>query len=129
MRPFLIAIFFSLLAPAAVAAPEATSHDQCFRSANWDGWSAPGDGDAILIQVGVHDVYSLQLSAGTHVRKYQDRILVNQVRGSNWVCTPLDMDLTLTDRHGGFSQHLNVRSIHKLTPDEIAAIPRRDWPG
>ena len=53
--------------------------------------------------------------------------LVSQVRGSNWICGPLDLDLQLSD-HNGFRQGLIARSLRKLTPAEVAAIPRKDLP-
>jgi hypothetical protein len=69
----------------------------------------------------------VDLTPGTHARKYGDRFLINQVRGSNWICSPLDLDLTLSDRQG-FREPLIARSLRKLTPAEIAAIPRKDLP-
>jgi hypothetical protein len=56
-----------------------------------------------------------------------DRFLVNRVRGSDWICSPLDLDLTLAD-HNGYREPLISRSLRKLTPAEVAAIPRKDLP-
>jgi hypothetical protein len=52
---------------------------------------------------------------------------VSRIRGSNWICSPLDLDLTLSD-HLGFREPLIARSLRKLTPEEVAAIPRKDLP-
>lgn len=114
-------------ATAAAAAPERTPDRACFASNSWQGWSAPGDGDALYLRIGIHDIYRVELTPGTHVHKYGDRFLVNQVRGSNWICSPLDLDLTLSD-HQGFREPLIARSLRKLTPAEVAAIPRKDLP-
>jgi hypothetical protein len=111
----------------ATAAPQQTPARDCFASHLWDGWSAPGDGDALYLRVRMHDVYRAELTPGTHVRKYADNFLVNRIRGSNWICSALDLDLTLND-HQGFQAPLIVRSLRKLTPEEIAAIPRKDLP-
>ena len=113
-------------ASAATAAPARTS-DACFASNSWKGWSAPGDGDVLYLRVGLHDIYRVDLTPGTRVRKGADNFLVSEIRGSNWICTPLDLDLTLSD-HNGFRQPLIARGLRKLTPAEVAAIPRKDLP-
>src|SRR5689334_9055784 len=112
MRSLLLAAVLVLL-PATALAAEPQSRDTCFRSTNWNGWSAPGDGDALLLQVGMHDVYRIQLARGTHVHRWADQYLVNRVRGGTWICSPLDLDLTLNDR-AGFSLPLIAQSIQKL---------------
>jgi hypothetical protein len=116
-----------LAAGAARAADEQTPARACFASNTWQGWSAPGDSNVLYLRVGMHDIYRVELTAGTHVHRYADRFLVNRVRGSNWICSPLDLDLTLAD-HNGYREPLIARSLRKLTPAEVAAIPRKDLP-
>ena len=116
-----------LAAPAAARADAPPKLDSCFLARDWDGWTAPGDGDAILVRVRLHDVYRIELSPGSHVRKEPDRFLVNQIRGSEWICSPLDLDLKLAD-HVGFEEPLIARSIRKLSPEEVAALPKKDRP-
>jgi hypothetical protein len=116
-----------LAATGANAAAAPPSGRDCFRSGDWDGWSAPGDGDVLYLRVNRHDVYRVDLTPGSHVRKDPDRFLINQVRGSNWICSPLDLDLSVSD-HQGFRVGLIARSIRKLAPAEVAAIPRKDLP-
>ena len=128
-NPIALAIVAAALAgSAAGAAPEEKSHTACFLSSAWEGWSAPGDGDVLYLSVRMHDIYRVDLTPGTHVRKGGDRFLINRVRGSDWICSALDLDLTLSD-HQGFREPLIARSIRKLTPEEVAAIPRKDLPG
>jgi hypothetical protein len=112
---------------AAATAPGRAPDRACFASIDWRGWSAPGDGDALYLRVGMHDIYRVELTPGTRVHKYGDRFLVNRVRGSNWICSALDLDLTLSDQHG-FREPLIARSLRKLTLAEVAAIPRKDLP-
>lgn len=120
----------ALVASGAAAAPPPSKprpSNACFASNTWDGWSAPGDGDVLYLRVAMHDIYKVELTRGSHVRKDPDMFLVNRIRGSNWICSALDLDLTLSDHHG-FRQGLIARSLRKLTPAEIAAIPRKDLP-
>jgi hypothetical protein len=118
----------ALSATAASAAADPPAARACFASSTWQGWSAPGDGDMLYLKVGMHDIYRVDLTPGSHVRKEPDQFLVNRVRGSDWICTSLDLDLTLSD-HNGFRQPLIARALRKLTPAEAAAIPRKDLPG
>jgi len=121
-----VALLAAAGATAATAASERKS-EACFASNTWDGWSAPGDANILYLRIGLHDIYKVELTPGTRVRKGADNFLVNQVRGSNWICSPLDLDLSLSDHHG-FRQPLIARSLRKLTPAEAAAIPRKDLP-
>jgi hypothetical protein len=111
----------------AAAAETRPRADPCFLSRNWRGWSAPGDGDVLYLRVNLHDIYRVDLSPGAHVRRFPDYYLINRLRGSDWICSPLDLDLTLSDS-AGFEQPLFPRSLRKLTPEEVAAIPRKDLP-
>ena len=114
-------------ATAATAAPDRKANEACFLSNSWRGWTAPGDGDFLYLRINLNDVYKVELTPGTRVRKGADNFLVSEIRGSNWICSPLDLDLTLSDHHG-FRQPLIARSLRKLTPAEVAAIPRKDLP-
>jgi hypothetical protein len=114
------------LAHAAALAP-ADSNSSCFASINWNAWSAIEDGDALLLRVGLHDFYRVGLTAGTHARKSGGEFLVNEARGSGWICSHLDLDLAISDRVG-FRRPLIATSLHRLTPDEVAAIPKEDLP-
>jgi hypothetical protein len=130
MRPNSIPIALIALVLTVTGASAATDPrpgNSCFLSNGWDGWSAPRDGDVLYLRVNMHDIYRVDLTPGTHVRKDPDRFLVNRVRGSSWICSPLDLDLTLSDHHG-FQEPLIARSLRKLTPAEVAAIPRKDLP-
>ncbi|MDB5448866.1 MAG: hypothetical protein JWQ97_4183 [Phenylobacterium sp.] len=116
-----------LAAGAANANDRPSRRDNCFLSNAWTGWSATHDGDALYLRITQREVYRAELTPGSHVRKFGDEFLVSRVRGSNWICSPLDLDLTLADRHG-MRQPLIVRSLHRLTTAEIAAIPRKEVP-
>lgn len=118
------------LAPLAHAATEpapAKTGGGCFASNTWEGWKTTDNGDALLLRINNRDIYRVDLTPGTHASKGADRFLVNRVRGSNFICTALDLDLTLADNFG-FRQPLIATSMRKLSAAEIAAIPRKDLP-
>ncbi|CAN7202354.1 hypothetical protein LJR219_000552 [Phenylobacterium sp. LjRoot219] len=116
-------------APVAHAATDATAKksSNCFASNNWNGWTTADKGDALYLRVGLRDYYKVELTPGTHARKGADQFLINEVRGSSWICSHLDLDLAISDSLG-FRQPLIATSLRKLTPAEVAAIPKKDLP-
>ena len=125
--PIWVAALVLAILPAGGASAAAKPNGDCFLSNQWQGWSAPGDGDFLYLRVFLHDIWKVELTPGTHVRRFPDYFLVNEVRGSPWICSRLDLDLTLADRNG-YRQPLIAQSLRKLTPEEAAAIPRKDLP-
>ncbi|MDP3658515.1 hypothetical protein [Phenylobacterium sp.] len=127
------ALIVSAAAVLAIAASTASAADapkperNCFVSNSWQGWSAPGDSDFLLLRVSGRDIWRVDLTPGVHVNKSPNRFLVNEMRGSTWICSAIDLDLTLSDRDG-FRQPLIAKSLRKLTPEEIAVVPPRDLP-
>jgi hypothetical protein len=108
------------LAGAASAAPSQTNN--CFLSSNWNGWHAPDD-KTLYLRVSQHD-----LNSPSAMLNWPSSHLVNVVRGSNYICSPLDLDLSVVENNGGPRDFLFVKAITKLTPDEVAVIPRKDLP-
>lgn len=122
----LAALAVAPLAHAATDAKEKKS-SSCFATNTWQGWTTTDNGDALLLRVNLRDYYKVGLTPGTRARKGPDQFLVNQVRGSNWICSHLDLDLSISDSLG-FKQPLIATSLRKLTPAEVAAIPKKDLP-
>ena len=122
----LLAVVLALLLPAAAGAAPASTRD-CFLSSNWRGWSGPRDGDVLYLRVRGNDIYRVGLTPGSHVHRYAGDFLVNQVRGSSWICSALDLDLALMD-YNGFSRPVIAADLRRLTPEEAAAIPHEDMP-
>ena len=127
MRLLYAAVLALLLPAAASAAPEQAPARDCFLSRNWQGWSAPRDSNVLYLRVRPNDIYRVELSPGVRIRRYGGEFLVNQVRGSGWICSALDLDLALSD-YNGFSRPLIATDLRKLTPEEAAALPREDVP-
>lgn len=115
------------LASQALSATPAPHGDSCFLATDWEGWKSPNP-DVIYVRVGVSRIFEFDLSAGSNQLQEPDMHLVSQIRGSSWICDPLDLQLQLRDSHGAFEEPLFVKSIKKLTPDEIAAIPKKYLP-
>jgi hypothetical protein len=114
---------------AAIAGPSADpGRDTCFMSSNWEGWKSPAP-NVILIRVSLNQVYELDLSAGSSLLQDPDVHLVNKMwGGADYVCSPLDLQLYAVEDMGGMREGLIVKSIRRLTPAEIAAIPPKFRP-
>jgi hypothetical protein len=112
------------LAGAAHAATTNTTGN-CFLTNDWQSWRG-GDPNTIYLRVHVHDFYRLDLSSGSNMVTDPSNHLISQVRGSPWICGPLDLDLKISDGH--ITEPIIVKAITKLTPDEVAAIPKKVLP-
>jgi hypothetical protein len=126
-RRGLIAAALSLSAFVPVvgtASPAPTTN--CFYVTQWQGWKSPSP-DVIYLGVNMHDVYRVDLSAGSSMLSWPNMHLVSIVRGSDSICTALDLDLKISDDHG-FTEPLIAKALTKLTPDQVAAIPKKYRP-
>lgn len=113
----------SLFAIPAAAAP----NPPCFFINQWQGWKAAGP-NVIYLRVNLRDIYRADLSAGSQQLTWPGSYhLVSRVQGSSSICNALDLQLAVADGHG-FYQPLIVRSLTKLTPEQIAALPKKDLP-
>jgi hypothetical protein len=104
----------ALQAPAARAQPAPPSPPRvaqaCFYSSDIAGFSAPDD-HTLFIRTGVHNIWRIRISAAA---------------GMGSICTPLDLDIST--HANGMRMRCIVRSLTKLTPDQVAALPKRYLP-
>ena len=129
MRALLAAVLSLSLLPTLVSAatPEEDTRRSCFLSADWRGWSVASEGAALYLGMENDDVFRVDLPPGMTLRRHPGDYLVNRIRGSNWICSPLDLDLAISDDNG-ISRPLIAVGLRKLTPEEVAAIALEDRP-
>lgn len=113
-------------APAAMAAdaPKA-SQRECFLSRNLNGFNAPDD-HTLYVRSGVKDIYRLDLMSSCINLTFRQSVGLKSTGGSDWICDPLDAEVVYGDV--GIPQRCPVTAIRKLTPDEVAALPKKDLP-
>jgi len=115
-----------LAGAAQAATPEkGNTTRNCFMTQDWENWRG-ADANTIYLRVRIHDFYKLELSGGSNMVTDQSNHLVSIVRGSSWICNPLDLDLKISDGH--ITEPLIVKSITKLTPEQVAMIPKKVLP-
>jgi hypothetical protein len=111
----------------AADAPAKKPAPACFFSSNWDGWHAP-DNKTIYFRVNVRDIYKVELESASSLLTWPDVHLVSRIHGPDTICQPIDLDLTVVDSDGHVRDPLFVKAITKLTPEQVAAIPKKDLP-
>jgi len=99
------------------AAPKAKR--ECFWSQNVNGFNVIDD-ETVSLTVGVNDVYRLDLfSRCPDIDWNQSLALVS--RGGSSICSGLDATI-ITRGPGGMAQRCQVRTVTKLTPQEVEAL-------
>jgi len=117
----------AMLGGAASAAPADTNGRSCFTVNNWHGWSSPSP-DVLYLAVNFRDVYKVELAHPVEGLHLVDTVVISDEAGLQSVCGAADLHLIMTHRRGGSRQGLIVRSLTRLTPEEIAAVPKKDRP-
>jgi hypothetical protein len=112
------------------AAPAPKEHksdgDQCFFARNIEGFSAP-DEHTLYIRVGVSDVYRLDLTEGCPDLPFREGVGLKSVPpGDNVICSPIQAEVVY--REHGIPSWCQATAIHKLTPAERTALPKKDLP-
>jgi len=115
-----------LLAGAAAAAPAKAAQTPCFFITQWNGWKSPSP-NVLYLGVNLHEVYKVDLSAGSSQLQWPDVHLISRTVGSDSICSALDLQLEVADM-SGFREPLIAAKLTKLTPDEVAAIPKKYRP-
>ena len=115
----------SLITSAALAAPPAP--DQCFYNGDYQGFRAI-DAHSFYIRVGVRDIYRVDLEGACPVLTEADAHLVTVQRGGDRICGPLDWDLRVVEPFSNISVACIVKRQTRLTPAEIAALPKASLP-
>jgi hypothetical protein len=112
----------SPMLPARSSAPPRS----CFWSREVTGFSAPDD-HTVYLRVGVRDVYRLDLMGACLNVDWTQGVALKTRAGADYICDGLDLELIVPDRPMG-PQHCAVSNLRKLTPAEVAALPKKARP-
>ncbi|HEY2047731.1 MAG TPA: hypothetical protein VGH03_00190 [Caulobacteraceae bacterium] len=123
----LAALAVSVAASAAQAAPSHSRNDTpCFFINQWQGWRAPDD-HTLYLGVNYRDVYKVGLAGSSPILQDPQAHIVSITRGPDTVCNPVDLQLSIVEPPG-IREPLIAKSLVKLTPDEVKAIPPKYRP-
>ena len=121
------AVLISAVLPAAAASaqPAPSRGEQCFYTHNINGFRASDD-RTLYVRVGVNDIYRLDLMNDCTGLTFRQGIGLESTPGDPWICSAIQA--TVVYRDLGIRNRCPVSNMHKLTPAEIAAMPKRDIP-
>lgn len=105
--------------------PPAKGHDQCFYARMVNGFAAP-DQENLYVRVGAKDVYHFTMFAPCLDMDWNQRVGL-QSRTGGFICNALDVEV-INHATGLGRQRCAVRSMEKLTPEQIAALPKHAKP-
>ena len=115
----------ALLAVAGLAAatPAPAAQNSCFRMSDIRNHTV-ADAHTLYLSVGSKDVQKVTMAgACLAASSGSDPLITESTGGSGLVCRPLDLNLKI-DTAGGISPCI-IKSIEKLSPEQIAAIPKK----
>lgn len=96
---------------------------QCFRSSDIRNHTI-ADRNTLLLAVRNKDTYRVTMNGGCLAGAISsDPIITRSPPGSSIICKPIDMDIAIS--RSGFPSQCIVDSIVKMSPDEVAALPRK----
>lgn len=134
MRPYRTLAAIALAAASAASVPLAATsagaqNRQCFRTTNWQGASAGSPRD-LYVHVNVSDVWHLALAQDCPGAQFPGPVSISDVVSgtSNEICSGVDLQITVKPRGGSHSTACIVKSINKLTPEEVKALPAKARP-
>lgn len=96
---------------------------QCFRSTDIRNHTI-ADRHTLLIDVNNRATYRLTMRGACLAGALStDPIITRSPPGSTFICKPIDLDLSISA--SGINSPCLVDSIVKLTPDQVAALPKK----
>lgn len=96
---------------------------QCIRSHDIRNHSI-GDPKSLLVRMNNNDVYRFTMAGNCLAGAISsDPIVTREPPGASIICRPIDIDLAIS--RGGFENRCIVDSIVKMTPEQVAALPKK----
>lgn len=121
------ALLLALAGASAVQAADAPAPKpkrQCFFTNSVNSFNAV-DENTVNVRVGVKDVYQMtMLTRCTDIDWNNEIALVS--RGGSTICS--GMDATIVTKGPFGPQRCAVKTVRKLTPEEVAALPSKAKP-
>jgi hypothetical protein len=123
----LLTVAFLAITVGPATAETVKPAGQCFSSTQMGNWRA-GDASTLYIRVRLNQIYRIDLKNRCSFLTAPGARLITTFRGSNLVCSPLDWDLKVSSGIGGAVEPCMVKAMTPLSPEEIAALPKKAMP-
>ena len=127
-----LALVMFLPAAGALAGPDAgpagpltrEARTPCFTARDVSNFQAVSD-TVVNLRVGARDVYQIELFAPAREIDWSSRIGL-ETRGGRLICSALDAELIAPSDFG--PRRIPLRSLRRLTAEEVQALPPRQRP-
>jgi hypothetical protein len=116
------ALAAALLATTGAHAQPAKPAQQCFRTSQIDNYTATDDEQTLYVRSG-RDTFKIDFGNRCTGLAFRQSIVLKSVGTSNLVCRPIDLDFGIRDT--GMYTRCIATDIRALTPDEVAALPKK----
>jgi hypothetical protein len=119
------AALLALSASAAGATDRPAAKSECFWARTVTSFAAP-DNKTLYVRAAGNQIYRFDMFGPCQDMDWNQRLALVS-HGGDSICS--GMDAEVVNRAAGLGrQRCPVRSMHKLTPEEIAALPRNAKP-
>lgn len=119
-----LALPIDAAARSPVEPAAARPKNNCFWADSVSNFRA-ADQNTVFLRVGVKDVYRLDMLSRCHEIDWTQKIGILS-RGSNRICSGLDAELITPSPIG--PMRCPVKTVTRLTPEEIALLPKGSRP-
>lgn len=123
LLPVLAALALAACGSTKTAGP-AGAPKSCFNAANVTNYAGV-DRETVNLRVGVNDFYQVKMLGVCPNIDWTQKIGLESTSGST-ICTGLDLTIHVPGPTG--PQECAADSIRKLTPEEVAALPKGQKP-
>ena len=107
---------------------KSASLKECFRFADVRNWVAP-DPRTLYFRVYTNRYYRVDLRNECSPLRSQGSRLIVHSSGPDLICAPVDLNLRAAESGpGDIPEPCFVKGITRLTPDEVASLPKRAKP-
>jgi Family of unknown function (DUF6491) len=114
-----------LIAAATVSATASTAAADCFRLSEINAHSI-ADNKTMYLSVGRKDVYKVSMKGACLGGAMSSDPIITESFGGGPICRPIDLNLKIANGVG--ESACIVDKFEKLTPEQIAAIPKKQRP-
>ena len=116
-------LFAATFAALLIAGPAAAQGGSCFRLSDMGNHKA-ADSQTLYVAVGRKDVWRFDMNGACLAGVgFGDPLVVTPTAGGSLICKPLDLDIKVS--HTGMLSPCMLKSMTKLTPAEVEALPKK----
>ena len=114
---------------AALKADKEDGKGGCFYITQLQGNHALND-RAVIFRVNVSDFYQLDFAQRCYALTYPEpKLILTPFGGVGLICRAIDLDVRVGEQSpGSFSEPCIPSALHRLSPAEVAAVPKKDLP-